>query len=112
SYQGIKDVLDWLVDKGIARDPPLMNIMMGFHGFCHGSPLGPRSMELHLHDDHAADTRAKGGQGRLCRRPQLDAILHAGDNAWLRHGARGYGRHGVPISPPGGENSDFRASSA
>jgi 3-keto-5-aminohexanoate cleavage enzyme len=41
SYQGIKDVLDWLVDKGIAKDPPLMNIMMGFHGFCHGSPLGP-----------------------------------------------------------------------
>jgi 3-keto-5-aminohexanoate cleavage enzyme len=41
SYQGIKDVLDWLVNKGIAKDPPLMNIMMGFHGFCHGSPLGP-----------------------------------------------------------------------
>jgi len=41
SYQGIKDVLDWLVDKGIAKNPPLMNIMMGFHGFCHGSPLGP-----------------------------------------------------------------------
>jgi 3-keto-5-aminohexanoate cleavage enzyme len=41
SYQGIKDVLDWLVAKGIAKDPPLMNIMMGFHGFCHGSPLGP-----------------------------------------------------------------------
>ena len=41
SYQGIKDVLDWLVDAGIAKDPPLMNIMMGFHGYSHGSPLGP-----------------------------------------------------------------------
>jgi uncharacterized protein (DUF849 family) len=41
SYQGIKDVLDWLVSKGIAKDPPLMNIMMGFHGFSHGAPLGP-----------------------------------------------------------------------
>jgi 3-keto-5-aminohexanoate cleavage enzyme len=41
SYQGIKDVLDWLVAKGIAKDPPLMNIMMGFHGYSHGSPLGP-----------------------------------------------------------------------
>jgi len=41
SYQGIKDVLDWLIETGIAKDPPLMNIMMGFHGFCHGSPLGP-----------------------------------------------------------------------
>ena len=41
SYQGIKDVLDWLVAKGIAKDPPLMNIMTGFHGFSHGSPLGP-----------------------------------------------------------------------
>lgn len=41
SYQGIKDVLDWLVEKGIARNPPLMNIMTGFHGYSHGSPLGP-----------------------------------------------------------------------
>ncbi len=41
SYQAIKDVLDWLVARGIAQDPPLMNIMMGFHGFSHGSPLGP-----------------------------------------------------------------------
>lgn len=41
SYQGIKDVLDWLVDKGLVKDPPLMNIMMGFHGFSHGSPLAP-----------------------------------------------------------------------
>ena len=41
SYQGIKDVLDWLVEAGIAKQPPLMNIMMGFHGYSHGSPLGP-----------------------------------------------------------------------
>jgi 3-keto-5-aminohexanoate cleavage enzyme len=41
SYQGIKDVLDWLIAKDLVKDPPLMNIMMGFHGFCHGSPLGP-----------------------------------------------------------------------
>jgi 3-keto-5-aminohexanoate cleavage enzyme len=41
SYQAIKDVLDWLVAKGVVKDPPLMNIMAGFHGFCHGSPLGP-----------------------------------------------------------------------
>ena len=41
SYQGIKDVMDWLVSTGVAKDPPLMNIMMGFHGFSHGSPLGP-----------------------------------------------------------------------
>jgi len=41
SYQGTKDVLDWLVDTGIAQEPPLMNIMMGFHGYSHGSPLGP-----------------------------------------------------------------------
>jgi 3-keto-5-aminohexanoate cleavage enzyme len=41
SYQGIKDVLDWLVETGIAKEPPLMNIMMGFHGYSHGSPLGP-----------------------------------------------------------------------
>ena len=34
-------MLDWLVEKGIAKDPPLMNIMMGYHGFCHGSPVGP-----------------------------------------------------------------------
>ena len=34
-------MFDRLVDKGIAKDPPLMNIMMGFHGYSHGSPLGP-----------------------------------------------------------------------
>jgi 3-keto-5-aminohexanoate cleavage enzyme len=41
SYHGIRNVLDWLIEKDIARDPPLMNIMVGFHGFSHGSPLGP-----------------------------------------------------------------------
>ena len=41
SYSGLKDVCDWLLAPGIAREPPLMNIMMGFHGFSHGSPLGP-----------------------------------------------------------------------
>lgn len=41
SYQGTKDVIDWLIDTGIAKDPPLMNIMTGFHGYSHGSPIGP-----------------------------------------------------------------------
>jgi 3-keto-5-aminohexanoate cleavage enzyme len=40
-YSGLKDVMDWLLEPGIARQPALMNIMMGFHGFSHGSPLGP-----------------------------------------------------------------------
>ena len=41
SYSGIKDVMDWLLTTGIAKSPPLMNIMMGFHGFSHATPLGP-----------------------------------------------------------------------
>ena len=41
SYSGLKDVTDWLLATGIARQPALMNIMMGFHGFSHASPLGP-----------------------------------------------------------------------
>lgn len=41
SYSGLKDVTDWLLTTGIGRQPALMNIMMGFHGFSHGSPLGP-----------------------------------------------------------------------
>lgn len=41
SYSGIKDVTDWLLATGVARDRPLMNIMMGFHGFSHASPLSP-----------------------------------------------------------------------
>lgn len=41
SYQATKDVIDWLIDTGIAMDPPLMNIMTGFHGYSHGSPIGP-----------------------------------------------------------------------
>lgn len=41
SYSGLKDVMDWLIATGIAKSPPITNIMMGFHGFSHGSPLGP-----------------------------------------------------------------------
>jgi 3-keto-5-aminohexanoate cleavage enzyme len=41
SYSGLKDVQDWLLETGIAKQPPLMNVMMGFHGFSHGSPLSP-----------------------------------------------------------------------
>ena len=41
AYSGIKDVMDWLIDKGIAKDPPIINIMTGFHGFSHASPLSP-----------------------------------------------------------------------
>jgi 3-keto-5-aminohexanoate cleavage enzyme len=41
SYQATRDVIDWLIDTGIAKDPPLMNIMTGFHGYSHGSPIGP-----------------------------------------------------------------------
>jgi 3-keto-5-aminohexanoate cleavage enzyme len=41
SYSGIKDVMDWLLTTGIAKSAPLMNIMMGFHGFSHATPLGP-----------------------------------------------------------------------
>jgi len=41
SYQGLKDVTDWLIDTGITMKPPIMNIMAGFHGYNHGSPIGP-----------------------------------------------------------------------
>jgi len=41
AYSGLKDVQDWLIEKGIARKPPIMNLMMGFHGFSHATPLGP-----------------------------------------------------------------------
>ena len=41
AYSGLKDVKDWLIDKGIAKSPPIMNIMTGFHGFSHATPIGP-----------------------------------------------------------------------
>ncbi|NQV55493.1 MAG: 3-keto-5-aminohexanoate cleavage protein [Rhodospirillales bacterium] len=41
AYSGMKDVMDWLIDTGIAKDPPIMNVMCGFHGFNHASPLTP-----------------------------------------------------------------------
>jgi len=41
AYSGLKDVQDWLIDKRIARNPPIMNLMTGFHGFSHATPLGP-----------------------------------------------------------------------
>ncbi len=41
AYSGMKDVMDWLIDRGIARKPPIMNIMAGFHGFSHATPATP-----------------------------------------------------------------------
>jgi 3-keto-5-aminohexanoate cleavage enzyme len=41
SYSGIRDVCDWIIQRGIAKKPYLFNIMAGFHGFSHGSPPGP-----------------------------------------------------------------------
>jgi len=41
AYSGLKDVKDWLIDKGIVKTPPIMNVMTGFHGFSHASPLEP-----------------------------------------------------------------------
>ena len=41
AYSGIKDMLDWVISTGIAKSPPIMNIMAGFHGFNHATPLTP-----------------------------------------------------------------------
>lgn len=41
AFSGLKDVQDWLIETGIAKRPEIMNIMMGFHGFSHATPLGP-----------------------------------------------------------------------
>jgi 3-keto-5-aminohexanoate cleavage enzyme len=41
AYSGMKDVLEWLIKPGIARNPPITNIMAGFHGFSHATPLEP-----------------------------------------------------------------------
>jgi 3-keto-5-aminohexanoate cleavage enzyme len=41
AYSGIKDMLDWVISTGIAKHPPIMNIMAGFHGFNHATPLTP-----------------------------------------------------------------------
>jgi 3-keto-5-aminohexanoate cleavage enzyme len=41
AYAGLKDVMDWLIKTGIAKDPPIMNVMCRFHGFNHASPLTP-----------------------------------------------------------------------
>lgn len=34
-------MMDWVISTGIARSPPIMNIMAGFHGFNHATPLTP-----------------------------------------------------------------------
>ncbi len=41
AYSGLKDVMDWLIATGIAKSPPITNIMAGFHGFSHASPITP-----------------------------------------------------------------------
>jgi 3-keto-5-aminohexanoate cleavage enzyme len=41
SYGGVRDVCDWIIQRGLAKKPYLFNIMAGFHGFSHGSPSSP-----------------------------------------------------------------------
>ncbi len=41
SYSGLKDVYDWIVQNKIASEPCLFNLMAGFHGFSHASPVSP-----------------------------------------------------------------------
>jgi 3-keto-5-aminohexanoate cleavage enzyme len=41
AYSGMKDVMDWIIERGIAKSPPIMNIMAGFHGFSHATPVTP-----------------------------------------------------------------------
>jgi len=41
AYSGMKDVMDWVLKTGIARNPAIMNVMAGFHGFNHATPLTP-----------------------------------------------------------------------
>ena len=108
SYQGIKDVLDWLVSKGIAKDPPLMNIMMGFHGFCHGSPLGPDPWN-YIYMMTMQQTLAPNAVKGVCAGGRnWTAVLHVGDNSWIRHGAGRNGGYGLPLSSPRRKDSDLR----
>lgn len=37
AYGPAKNIQDWMIDTGIAKDPPLMNIMAGFHGYSFAS---------------------------------------------------------------------------
>lgn len=41
AYSGMKDVTDWVLRTGIGREPAIMNVMAGFHGFSHATPLTP-----------------------------------------------------------------------
>jgi 3-keto-5-aminohexanoate cleavage enzyme len=41
AYSGLKDVMDWLISTGVAKSPPITNIMAGFHGFSHATPVTP-----------------------------------------------------------------------
>ena len=41
SYSALKDAYDWLIHREIASRPYLTNVMMGFHGFSHATPIGP-----------------------------------------------------------------------
>jgi 3-keto-5-aminohexanoate cleavage enzyme len=41
SYSALKDSYDWIISQGLASEPYLTNVMMGFHGFSHASPLAP-----------------------------------------------------------------------
>ena len=41
SYQALKDTYDWILARDLASAPALLNVMLGFHGYSHASPVGP-----------------------------------------------------------------------
>ena len=41
SYQALRDTYDWILAQDLASKPPLVNLMAGFHGYSHASPIGP-----------------------------------------------------------------------
>ena len=42
-YSGQRNVEEWLIKTGIAQQPPLMNMMAGFHGYTFSSPASADS---------------------------------------------------------------------
>ena len=43
AYFSLKNVEEWLIKTGIAQQPPLMNMMAGFHGYTFSSPASADS---------------------------------------------------------------------
>jgi len=45
-YEALSNVVNWLIKPGILKDPPIMNIILGHHGWSFSAPASPTQWSM------------------------------------------------------------------